>query len=122
MTDETQQSSNQADVRQLLDALKDEFRQEQTTPLNDKKLTIPVALATVIIGSLVVATWKVSSFYESAINDRIQAGIRERDDLRKELKKITSQLTTTKDELEKISDLVEDNQRELKFINRSNGN
>ncbi len=81
------------DVKLLLQQLKQEFRDEQTTPLQDKKLTVPVALATIIISTLIAATWKVSSLYETAINSRINTGIRERALIRKELDTLKKEVT-----------------------------
>jgi hypothetical protein len=83
------------DIKLLLQQLKDEFHSEQTTPLQDKKLTVPVALAAIIITTLVAATWQVSSLYETAINSRINNGIREREVFRKELEALTTKYELT---------------------------
>ncbi len=110
-------SNNQnAQVKELLDALRQEFYDQQTTPIQDKKLTVPVALATVIIFALVASTWKVSSFYEKEINTPIQTGIRERTQLKSELADLKTDLNKVRAIATDAKSQSDQNKRDIDYI------
>lgn len=106
-------NSKSNEIEALLNSIKNTLDEEHKTPLNEKRVSLPVAILLSLIVTISVTTWAARSFFEEKVVDRfgkieIQSKL-----IESEIKSLLSTQKELKQELKELKKIQQLNNRDL---------